>query len=236
MTSRGSTGCSSAPCATPTPSSVAGSRRSFSGTTATPPSGSRPLRCAASGQSPAVDAVAGRHSATAARRVRRLAAARRHRGDQRSLRRRHARQRPHDSTARGERYRLPRGTLPHGRHRGRAPRRRLASGDRRLAEGARLVPLRMQRAGRQDRDVRTLLDFNSRLPDLLHGDLAAAAGALDHLRRGDRRRRRARGRVPRHSARGGRGAAGGFAAGQLDDRRPGCATAVAGSMPASRCA
>jgi N-methylhydantoinase B len=48
-------------------------------------------------------------------------------------------------------------------------------------EGARLVPMRLQRAGRQDRDVRTLLDLNSRLPDLLHGDLAAAAGALDHL-------------------------------------------------------
>lgn len=48
-------------------------------------------------------------------------------------------------------------------------------------EGGRLAPLRLQRGGRRDEDVSTLLRFNSRLPDLLERDLLAAAGAMDRL-------------------------------------------------------
>lgn len=48
-------------------------------------------------------------------------------------------------------------------------------------EGVRLPPLRLARGGRADDDIETLLAFNSRLPDVLRGDFAAATAALDEL-------------------------------------------------------
>jgi N-methylhydantoinase B/oxoprolinase/acetone carboxylase alpha subunit len=46
------------------------------------------------------------------------------------------------------------------------------------AEGARVTPMFLARRGREQADVASLLCLNSRLPDLLRGDLAAASSAF----------------------------------------------------------
>lgn len=48
-------------------------------------------------------------------------------------------------------------------------------------EGALVPPLRLARSGKVDADVPRMLGFNSRLPDVLKGDLAAAVATLDDL-------------------------------------------------------
>jgi N-methylhydantoinase B len=48
-------------------------------------------------------------------------------------------------------------------------------------EGVLVPPLRLARSGQADVDVARMLGFNSRLPDVLRGDLAAAVDTLDDL-------------------------------------------------------
>ncbi|RUM98285.1 hypothetical protein EET67_09325 [Pseudaminobacter arsenicus] len=48
-------------------------------------------------------------------------------------------------------------------------------------EGVLVPPLRLARSGQADFDAATMLDFNSRLPDVLRGDLKAAVRTLDEL-------------------------------------------------------